>query len=387
MAKRAPMMKNAPNVEVQIPATRNHSTSPSAPSIGALQQRVQSMTGDSVTLHINNRDIVFNLKVIAAEAVERATSVYNGNERDQELLTEDSLADILPTFRDAGQQFPAIGRNICGITEVADGSRRRAAAILSGRSYRVLIGDLTEEDMQWLTKLGNDYTPPSAYERGKRYARLLKNNFDGNLTALAESEGISRRVLSRYVKTATLPIEVIKAFAVPNDLSMKSGEVLAGLLPDWREEMIAAAVDIADRRKGGEVIEGDDVFSELRAVAERKARKEPTTREFGKGIKAVYKGSKVTVQLQDAPDHLLKEIERLLEKHQRHQSASSVDLSLDELDKVVKLIKAGAKMAERELTKNQQTSLIVGARGIMAKTSDSDERILEMSELITTTFL
>lgn len=384
--KRAPMMRNAPTVDVQMPAVRTTSTSPAAPAIGALQQRVQSMTGDSVTLHINGRDIVFTLKVIASEAVERATSVYNGNERDQELLTEDSLADILPTFRSAGQQFPAIGRNVCGITEVADGSRRRAAAILAGRSYRVLIGDLTEEDMQWLTKLGNDYTPPSAYERGKRYARLLKNQFDGNLSALAESEGISRRVLTRYVKTATLPVEVIKAFAVPNDLSMKGGETLAGLLPDWRDAMVAAAEDIAARRKDGEVMEVEDVFNELRAVAERKTRKEPTVREFGKGVKAVYKGSKVTVQLQDAPEHLLKEIERLLEKHERHESASTVELSLDKLSVVLDLIREAARKYNQQLTNKQERALIIETRKIMSEVPEHQKRLVEVGNLILKTF-
>lgn len=313
--KRAPMMKNAPVVDVQLPAKGASKPSPAAPAINALQERMSSMSGDSITLHINGRDIPLKLRVVAAEAVERMTMVFSGNERDQALLTESSLSDILPTFRDKGQQFPGIGRDVNGVAEIADGSRRRAAAIMAGRSYRVLIGDLTDEDMKWLTKLGNDYTPPSAYEKGKRYARLLKNEFDGNLSALAESEGISRRVLSRYIKTATLPAAVIKAFAVPNDLSMKSGEVLAAMLPDNRDMMIAAAEDIAARREAGEEIEADAVFDELRSVASRKPAAAPKTREFGKGIKAVYKGGKVTVQLQDAPEALVKEIERILERH------------------------------------------------------------------------
>lgn len=386
MTKRATMMRNAPTVDVQLPAMRTTSITPTAPAVSALQQRVKDMTGDSVTLHINGRDILFTMRVIPAEAVERSTMVYTGNERDQELLTEDSLADILPTFRTAGQQFPGIGTEINGVIVIADGSRRRAASILAGRSYRILVGELTEDEMKWLTKLGNDYTPPSAYERGKRFARLLKHNFNGNLSALAESEGVSRRVLSRYIKTATLPIEIIKAFAVPNDLSMKGGEVLAALLFDFREGLIDVAVDIAARRKNGEVIEADDVFNELKAVAERKPKKTATTREFGKGVKAVYKDGKMVVKLEGAPENLINEIERLLEKHERAQIASTIDLNLDALQSVLNLIKDAAKIRGVEVSKNEEKSLILDTRRIMNETENHHERINRIGLLISTKF-
>lgn len=385
--KRAPMMRNAPAVDIQIPAKGTNTPSPAAPAISALQERMSSMSGDSITLHINGRDVLLKLRVIAAEAVERVTMVYNGNERDQELLTESSLSDILPTFREKGQQFPAIGCEMNGIVVIADGSRRRAAAILAGRSYRVLVGELTDADMKWLTKLGNDYTPPSAYERGKRYARLLKHNFDGNLSALAESEGISRRVLTRYIKTAKLPLTVIKAFAVPNDLSMKGGEALSALLPEHRDMMIAIAEEIIRRRGAGEEIDAEDVFNELRAVNIKQPRKEHTTREFGKGVKAVYKGGKVTVQLQDAPEHLLKEIERLLEKHERSQIAAEVNLSIAALEDVLQLIRKSAEVRGFKLTPNEEQTLIIDTRRIMKETTDSDDQINRIGALISQKFI
>lgn len=386
--KRAPMMRNAPVVDVQLPARGASKSSPAAPAINALQERMSSMSGDSITLHINGRDIPLKLRVIPAEAVERVTMVYGGNERDQELLTESSLSDILPTFRDKGQQFPAIGCEMNGVVVIADGSRRRAAAIIAGRSYRVLVGELSDADMKWLTKLGNDYTPPSAYERGKRYARLLKHEYDGNLSALAEAEGISRRVLTRYIKTAKLPLSVIKAFAVPNDLSMKGGEALSALLPEHRDMMIAIAEEIIRRRGAGEEIDPDDVFNELRAVNAKQPRPAPTTREFGKGVKAVYKGGKVTVQLQDAPEHLIKDIERLLEKHERNQKAvSSVELCLDALADVLALIRQSAKRINRDLTPNEEQSLAVETRKIMAETADHNERVKRVGALIEQTFI
>lgn len=385
--KRAPMnaMRNAPKInDADLMAKRPAAapSTPAAPAIGALQQRMSTMTGDSITLHINGRDIAFKLRVIAAEAVERATMVFAGNERDQELLSESSLGDILPTFRSAGQQFPAIGRDVNGIVEVADGSRRRIAAILSGCSYRVLVGELTNDDMKWLTKLGNDYTPPSAYERGKRYTRMLKTDFDGNLSSLATAEGISRRVLTRYIKTATLPIEVIKAFPVPNDLSMKSGETLAGLLLQYREDMISAAIDIAERRDSGEEIDADSVFNELKSVASNKKRLQNTTREFGKGIKAVYKEGKVTVQLQDVPEQLVKEVENILEKHARQQIASSVNLSLNALEEALNIIQEAEEKSGITISSYDDQDLIKETRVIISNTKNHDEQLNKVIHLI-----
>ncbi|MCV5433643.1 ParB/RepB/Spo0J family partition protein, partial [Escherichia coli] len=92
------------------------------------------------------------------------------NERDQELLTEDALDDLIPSFLLTGQQTPAFGRRVSGVIEIADGSRRRKAAALTESDYRVLVGELDDEQMAALSRLGNDYRPTSAYERGQRYA-------------------------------------------------------------------------------------------------------------------------------------------------------------------------------------------------------------------------
>lgn len=79
----------------------------------------------------------------------------------------------VPSFLTSGQQNPAFARKTAGIIEVADGSRRRKTAIITGCDYRVLVGDLDDEQMQWLSQVGNDYRPTSAYERGKNTSAVL----------------------------------------------------------------------------------------------------------------------------------------------------------------------------------------------------------------------
>jgi ParB family chromosome partitioning protein len=44
-------------------------------------------------------DVVkFTLEVLRGDSVESASRVWSGNERDQELLTEDALDDLIPSF-------------------------------------------------------------------------------------------------------------------------------------------------------------------------------------------------------------------------------------------------------------------------------------------------
>ena len=199
--KRAPILKNAPDLKKNMPATVDTHTSnePASPAVSALRSRVSSMTGNTIILPVCGRDVTFTLKVIPADRVERATMVWAGNERDQALLTKEALDDLIPSFLANGQQNPAFGREVNGITEVADGSRRRMTSIVTHSDYRVLVGELDDEQMQWLSEIGNDYRPPSAYERGKRYVRLLSTKFDGNVSQLAEAENISRKIITRFI--------------------------------------------------------------------------------------------------------------------------------------------------------------------------------------------
>ncbi len=94
---------------------------------------------------------------------------------------------------------------------------------MTSTSYRVLVGDLDDDQMNALSKLGNDYRPTSAYERGKRYVQRLEKEFANNISALADAESISRKIISRCINTSKLPKEVIALFSHPGELSARGG--------------------------------------------------------------------------------------------------------------------------------------------------------------------
>lgn len=150
--KRAPVIpKHTLNTQ---PVEDTSLSTPAAPMVDSLIARVGVMArGNAITLPVCGRDVKFTLEVLRGDSVEKTSRVWSGNERDQELLTEDALDDLIPSFLLTGQQTPAFGRRVSGVIEIADGSRRRKAAALTESDYRVLVGELDDEQMAALSRL------------------------------------------------------------------------------------------------------------------------------------------------------------------------------------------------------------------------------------------
>lgn len=311
-------MKRAPIIAKTTPAsvTTSASVAPAAPMVDSLIARVGAMAkGNSITLPVCGRDVKFVLETISGNTVENATQVWSGNERDQEFLTEESLDDLIPSFLLTGQQNPAFGRKLAGVIEVADGSRRRKTAILTSSEYRILVGDLDDEQMDALCKLGNDYRPTSAYERGSRYSSRLQSEFNGNISALADAENISRKVITRCISTAKLPREVIALFSHPGDLSARAGDNLQKLFSSQKDILLRGAKELAEKKKAGVLLESEEIIQSLTALlkdTQHKSIQSPVKREFIPGATAQYKGNKVIISL-DRTKISAKQIEKFEE--------------------------------------------------------------------------
>lgn len=314
--KRAPIIqKKVPNIQ---PVEVSASFPPAAPMVDSLIARVGVMTrGNAIVLPVCGREVKFTLEVISGDSIEKVSGVWAGNERDQELLTEDALDDLIPSFLLTGQQTPAFGRRTSEFIEVADGSRRRKAAILTSSDFRILVGDLDDEQMSSLSRLGNDYRPTSAYERGNRYASRLQNEFSGNITALAEAEHISRKIISRCINTAKLPKSLIALFAHPGELSARAGEALYKAFSDKKELLDRQVCELHDKKKSGVIFEAEEVISLLTSVlkATTTSRSIKSSRcQYAPGASALFKGDKIILNLDRTrlPAECIENIEAIL---------------------------------------------------------------------------
>ncbi len=314
--KQRSILKNAPNIDSIMSKTHQAPASqPVSPMVGDLQRQLSSLSGNSIMLPVCGRNVNFKLETIPADKVEMATMVWLGNERDQDLLNETSLADLVPSFLTSGQQNPAFARKAAGIIEVADGSRRRKTAIITGCDYRVLVGDLDDEQMQWLSQIGNDYRPTSAYERGKKYQRRLKD-FDGSVKALAEAEGVDRNIITRCINTAGLPIDILAIFQHPCELSARAGHDLFKIYQGNEKAMLDAAQQLLRMKKQGEKVEPMRIIQALQDFIKTNAKDtQKTEKAYGEGVVAKYNGNYVTLKFDNRkiPSSLMKKIEALLE--------------------------------------------------------------------------
>ena len=310
--KRAPVIAKFP----ASAASKPPSSKPAAPMVDSLILRAGAMKGNSIILPVCGRKVKFVLETVPAQRVANFTRVWAGNERAQELLTEDALDDLIPSFLLSGQQNPAFGRQVDGMIEVADGSRRRMTAIFTSSDYRVLVGDLDDEQMDALCKLGNDYRPTSAYERGRRYSFRLENEFNGNISALAEAENISRKIITRCINTSKLPFEVIALFSHPGELSARAGEKLHKI----NEKLLTGkALALLEKRKSGILLDADDIIEELTATVSLTTLSSGTAvskRHFAPGASVQYRGNSVIFSLDRTkiPGQLISLFEEQLSK-------------------------------------------------------------------------
>ncbi|ABG16293.1 MULTISPECIES: ParB/RepB/Spo0J family plasmid partition protein [Yersinia pseudotuberculosis complex] len=320
MMKRSPVLRNAPSINFDDakPAISNAEPSVSAPAVSQLASRVSGMKGNTIVLPVCGRNVAFTLKVIAAPDVESKTIVFSGNERNQALLSETSLDDLIPSFLTSGQQIPAFAREHNGNIEVADGSRRRKAAILTGSDYKVLVGNLNDEQMLWLSQIANEYRPTSAYERGLRYAQRLISEFEGNISKLAEAEHLSRKIIQRCIKTAGLPLKTIQLFANPNELSARSGEALSKAYENNVDTLKRVTHKIMKQKQEGRQFTTEELIVLL--MPERKQPENIHKKSFGKNIEAKYSKDNVSFYLKSVPESLVKQIEELLNTYAKEHS-------------------------------------------------------------------
>ena len=300
--KRAPVIPKHTVKDIR-PETEP-SAAPAAPMVDSLIARVGAMArGNTILLPVCGREVKFILEAIPGESVETASRVWSGNERDQELLTEDALDDLIPSFMLSGQQTPAFGRRVEGVIEIADGSRRRKAAILTSSDYRVLVGDLDDEQMMALSQ-------------------RLENDFNGNISALAEAENISRKIITRCINTAHLPKSVVALFTHPGELSARSGETLYKAFSGKEALLLQRTQQLHEQKKAGVIFESEEVIGLLTDVLKEPSGKKVnlnTRHQFVPGATALYKGDKVIFNLDKSrlPAECIEKIESILRDLQK----------------------------------------------------------------------
>lgn len=319
-------MKGAPTI---APVTQTEALPGAAVGVGQVRTRVQlnSIKAGTVDMPMPNGGTKpFKLVIVPAEQVEKKTMVSPLNERDQHLLTERALSDILPSVLQYGVSEPVMARDVNGVLEIAKGSRRRACAVHAGVDLPVLVGELTDEEVMALDRVSNYHLQPSPWERGRRYKKLVDRC--GSLRKaemyLADvGEKVSRRDISRCIATYLLPVEIIAAFDCPNDLSARAGEELGNLWAAGTDELREAWLALAGRFVAGDVEKDEEwdadqtagAFKALRVGGDKEAKAKPAkvVKSWGDGrIKLTHAGKKASIVITDVDQKVVDYVARLI---------------------------------------------------------------------------
>lgn len=225
--------------------------------------------------------VEFELKTVAADKLENETFVdAKINGRDQQALTPESLADITRTIP-LQQFFPAIGRMVDGKIEILDGSRRRAAAMLTQRPLNILVTNsaISADNARQLAADIQTAKEHNIREVGQRLM-LLRN--DGmTQKEIAQSQNMSASKVTRAIQAATVPSDMLSLFSVQSELSYNDYKLLLDIATDFEKrklDLVELILSVDEELDGSD----QNITADERCQAVLKAYKQRSTQMIAK---------------------------------------------------------------------------------------------------------
>jgi ParB family chromosome partitioning protein len=170
--------------------------------------------------------------------------VWDGNARIQAKLSEENCRDLIDSIvAEGGQKVPAIVRHVAGDPEhdyelIAGTRRHFAISWLRAHSYpdmRLLaqVAELDDEAAFRLADIENRARKDiSDLERARNYAAALEQHYGGKAVRMAERLKLSKGWLSKMLKAASIPDDVLAAFTNLHELTLNPAYKLAVALDD-----------------------------------------------------------------------------------------------------------------------------------------------------------
>ncbi|WP_199438606.1 ParB N-terminal domain-containing protein [Vibrio owensii] len=171
--------------------------------------------------------------VVPADKLKDLAMAHPLNPRHQEALTEDSLADILPSIRESGVITEGIAEEVEGKFLLLDSSRRMAAALIANKDLPLWVFDkdlrLTRRQAEYITEIARMQRNLSYREEGTILIKAMAEKSELNdIQALMQEfryQPSQERTVRRYLDAAVIPEEIINLFpdseGIPNDFYAK----------------------------------------------------------------------------------------------------------------------------------------------------------------------
>ena len=200
-------------------------------------------------------------------------------------------AELKAEIEAAGRNVQAIkvrkignGEDGQGEYEVVYGRRRHRACLEAGLPVAAVIQQMTDVELfQEMERENRNRQDLSAWEQGVMYKDAIDHGLFTSQRQMAAALNIDQGNLSKAIKLASLPAEVVDAFSSPLDLQFRWGTDLSDAMDKDPAKVLTVA---AEMRSTSERLPAKEVFAKLVGavqVTEHPAMK----KEFSLGGKVV----------------------------------------------------------------------------------------------------
>lgn len=153
--------------------------------------------------------------------------------RDAGANVQPIMVRPLPSAKDGARQY-----------EIVFGHRRHRACLEAGVPVHAVIKEVSDHELfGFMERENRTRQNLSAYEQGTMYRRALDEGLFPSLRQLAAHIGRDHGDISKALRIAALPAEVVAAFASPNDIQFRWASVLTDALERDRAAVMRVAAD------------------------------------------------------------------------------------------------------------------------------------------------
>lgn len=153
--------------------------------------------------------------------------------RDAGANVQPIMVRPIPSPKDGAPQY-----------EIVFGHRRHRACLEVGVPVQAVIREVSDHELfGFMERENRTRQNLSAYEQGTMYRRALDEGLFPSLRQLAVHIGRDHGDISKALRIAALPAEVVAAFASPNDIQFRWASVLTDALERDRATVLRIAAD------------------------------------------------------------------------------------------------------------------------------------------------
>ena len=135
--------------------------------------------------------------------------------------------------------------------EIIFGHRRHRACLDLGLPVLAFVEEVSDQELfKEMERENRDRLDLSPWEQGRMYRQALSEGLFASLGELSKEVGIDKGNLSKALRLAELPNDVVDAFPSPLDLQFRWAKLLNDAIQQAPDEVLARARSLSENNKG-----------------------------------------------------------------------------------------------------------------------------------------